>query len=117
MKVKIYKYHQMKLVPTNEKILLKCKSWKKIDSSQKNGYEVTHPLRYSTYSRFKYVYELYKYDDPSTIGTYIKLSFWQNQRFLLMQNKHWCQKEKNIKYMVNLALAISGYLLLLKQLK
>jgi hypothetical protein len=41
-------------------------------------------------------------------GIHIGLTNWQNNKFLWMQNKHWLQKEENIRYIINILFLIIG---------
>ncbi len=65
----------------------------------------------------KKVYFLNRYGKiDNNLGFHIALSKWQNQRFLWLQNRHWLQKEENIRYLVNLLFLILGAYLGFKNL-
>lgn len=51
---------------------------------------------------------VYKLQYLGTRDLYISLSIIQNQRFLLLQGKHWFQKEDNIRYLVNMLILLSS---------
>lgn len=55
-----------------------------------------------------------KIDDSD--GYYIGLNSWEKQIFLWLQQKHWLQKEENIRYIVNLVFLVIGAYVALKKL-
>lgn len=50
-------------------------------------------------------------------GIHIGLTFWQNQRFLWLQRKHWLQKEESIRYIINILFLIIGVWISVKSIK
>ena len=50
-------------------------------------------------------------------GIHIGLTKWQTHKFLYMQNKHWLQKEENIRYLVNVLFLILGAYIAIKNMK
>lgn len=100
MKVNVYKSKKQnsgELIKSDETINILKNRW--IDS---NG--ISHPLSFNRPIAFSNtnVYFLYLYGVQSNQGKHISLSFWENQKFLFIQNLHWLQKEENIRYVVNL---------------
>jgi hypothetical protein len=77
---------------------------------------LSFPLKFKRMYCFKqkYVYFIYLYGDKENTGFHISLSFWQNQRFLFLQRKHWLQKEENIRYLINILFLIVGIVITLK---
>lgn len=81
--------------------------------------DISHPLFTTKEIYFQRVYCLeYKNKNifylntfgssESNAGFHIALSKWETQKFLWLQNKHWLQKEENIRYIVNLLFLIIG---------
>ncbi len=80
----------------------------------------SHPLKNCDTNYYKRVYSLENKDktiiywfsrfgsDKPSSGEYIGFNFWENQRFLWLQNDNWIQKEENIRYMVNLIFLTIG---------
>ena len=52
----------------------------------------------------------------SNQGVHIGFTYWQNQKFLWVQNSHWLQREENIRYLINILFLTIGVLLGLQQL-
>jgi len=50
-------------------------------------------------------------------GFHVGFTWLQHQQFLLLQNRHWFQKEKNIRYIVNVIFLIIGAYLGFENLK
>jgi hypothetical protein len=65
----------------------------------------------------KKIYFLNTYGKIDNHGRHIALSKWQNHRFLWLQNKHWLQKEENIRYLINLLFLILGAYIAIKNMK
>lgn len=82
--------------------------------------DISHPLftekekyfskMYSFEYKKKHIYFLNYFgrNEPSARGIHIGLTYWQNNRFLWLQNKHWLQKEESIRYIVNIIFLIIG---------
>lgn len=87
---------------TEQTIIIKKNRW--VDKSG-----VSHPMKFEEPKAFenKNVYFLYLFGGD-TKGKHISLSFWQNQKFLWLQNNHWLQKEENIRYIVNILFLLGG---------
>lgn len=84
-------------------------------------HSVSHPLKSENERFFERVFSLefegkriyflnaFGQKDGNS-GTHIALNRFQNQCFLWLQNKHWLQKEENLRYIVNLIfLCIGAY--------
>lgn len=69
-------------------------------------------LEYKSY----YVYWLYHFGKAEGQGTHVGFTWLQHQRFLWLQNRHWLQKEGNIRYLVNLIFLILGAYISFKSL-
>jgi hypothetical protein len=66
----------------------------------------------------KYIYWFNTFGSESKDhGIHVGLSWWENQRFLWMQNDHWFQKEDNIRYIVNVLFLGLGAWIGIKSLK
>ena len=63
-----------------------------------------------------YYFNRFGNSDGNT-GFYVGFSWLQHQRFLLLQNRHWLQKEESVRYIVNLVFLILGAYIGLKNLK
>jgi hypothetical protein len=84
--------------------------------------KTSHPLYiknealfYKVYSlEFKnqnvYWFPIFGVDDRNS-GFHISLNFWENQKFLFLQRKHWLQKEENLRYIVNILFLVGGFIL------
>ena len=53
----------------------------------------------------------------SNTGFHVGFTWLQHQRFLFLQNRHWVQKEENIRYIVNVIFLIIGAYFGFKNLK
>ncbi len=75
-------------------------------TDKENYFHKIHCLEYKK----KHIYFLNYFgkNEPPVRGIHIGLSNWQNNKFLWMQNKHWLQKEENIRYIVNIVFLIIG---------
>ncbi|MGO4905805.1 hypothetical protein [Flavobacterium sp. W20_MBD1_R3] len=90
--------------------------------------DISHPLYSEKEFYFKRIYCL-EFENKkvyflntfgktdSQKGFHIALSEWQNQRFLWLQNRHWIQKEENIRYIVNLLFLVLGAYIAIKNIK
>lgn len=89
--------------------------------------DTSHPLRgndefyyqrnYCLESDGKIVYWLDTFGNKSNnIGLHIGFTWKQHQKFLLMQNMHWLQKEDNIRFIVNILFLIIGVYIAFKQI-
>ena len=108
MKVKKYRceYNTGFLKETNEIIEIRSRRFITNDKT-------SHPLQYSEPIAFenKNVYCLYLFDSKDKENStciHISLTFWEKQKFLFLQKKHWIQKEENIRYIINLLFLIGG---------
>lgn len=83
--------------------------------------DISHPLYDENIKYFKrvycleyeskYIYWFYHFGKAEGQGTHVGLTWFQLQRFLWMQKRHWLQREGNIRYLVNLLfLAIGTYI-------
>ncbi len=75
-------------------------------TEKENYFYKIHCLKYK--KRHIYFLNYFGSNEPPVKGIHIGLTYWQNNRFLLMQNKHWFQKEENIRYIVNILFLIIG---------
>lgn len=57
----------------------------------------------------RHVYKLFFWEKKEF--EVISLNFWQNQKFLWIQNDHWLQKEENIRYAINISFLIGGLII------
>ena len=98
-------------------IQIKRGSWCRFDKDTQNCKDV-HKLTIekNSYFRDKYVYLLKRYGSKDGIN-YISLNFFENQRFLLIQQNHWLQQEKNIRYLISLVFLTIGVVLAYLNLK
>lgn len=109
MKVKTYSptsNNSGVLEETNRYIDIKPRRW--ISDGK-----TSHPMKFERIVAFenKNVYFLHRFGDDSGThhsGYYISLTFFENQRFLFMQNSHWIQKEENIRYIINILFLLAG---------
>lgn len=101
MKVNIYKVEKPnsgELVKTEEAIIIKRGKWSfSLHPSDHPSVVISHPMKFDRKNMFndKYVYFLHLFGDDSKephLGRHISLTFWENQKFLLMQGEHWIQK-------------------------
>ena len=88
----------------------------------------SHPLYSENEKYFKRVYcleflkkRIYFFNrfgsNDSNTGFHVGFTWLQHQQFLLLQNRHWVQKEENIRYVVNLVFLIIGAYLGFQKLK
>ena len=88
----------------------------------------SHPLYSENEKYFKRVYcfeylkkRIYFFNrfgqKDSNSGFHVGFTWFQHQQFLLLQNRHWIQKEENIRYIVNLIFLIIGVYLGFQKLK
>jgi hypothetical protein len=75
-------------------------------TEKENYFYKTHCLEYK--KRHIYFLNYFGSNEPPVKGIHIGLTNWQNNKFLWMQNKHWFQKEENIRYIVNILFLIIG---------
>lgn len=75
-------------------------------TEKENYFCKVHCLEYNK----KHIYFLNYFgrNEAPVKGIHIGLTNWQNNKFLWMQNKHWLQKEENIRYIVNVIFLIIG---------
>lgn len=64
----------------------------------------------------KYVYWFYHFGKDEGQGTHVGMNWFQHQRFLWMQKRHWLQKEGNLRYLVNLIFLSLGAYISLKSI-
>jgi hypothetical protein len=107
MKIKVYELKGNNtglLIESDEIIDIKKHRW--VDKGE------SHPMKFLKPKSFKNknVYFLHLYGDTKKphLGKHISLTFWENQKFLFMQEKHWIQKEENVRYVVNILFLIIG---------
>jgi len=67
-------------------------------------------------NRVIYSFDLYGITEGSKV-IHVGLTKWQNQRFLWLQNRHWLQKEENIRYIINIMFLIFGAYLGIMKMK
>ena len=108
MNLEIFEYqiNQNKLEKTKNKIVIYSTKFTRETNLGKKEYRLDYK-RSINFIDSKYVYFLKK-NIGGKQGYRISLSFWQNQKFLFIQNKHWLQKEENIRYVINILFLISG---------
>ena len=101
-----------KLKETPDKIDIRSGRWILQDCS--------NPMEFNKIDCFeqKHTYFLFRFGErlnnngkKSNDGEHIKLNWYQNQKFLLLQNKHWFQQEGNIRYIINLIFLTGGLIL------
>lgn len=75
-------------------------------TEKENYFYKIHCLEYKK----KHIYFLNYFgrNDTPVRGIHIGLTTWQNNKFLWLQNKHWFQKEENIRYIINIVFLIIG---------
>lgn len=90
--------------------------------------EISHPLFTEKEIFFQRVYCL-EYNNKNIFflntfgksdnnaGFHIALSKWETQKFLWLQNRHWLQKEENIRYLVNLLFLVLGAYIAIRNIK
>jgi len=87
--------------------------------------DCSHPLRIKNNLLYSRVYgleyknhKIYWFNIFGNIDTnhgyHIGLNWWQNQRFLFLQNSHWFQKEENIRYIINIIFLVFGLIIAMK---
>jgi hypothetical protein len=90
--------------------------------------EISHPLYSENEFYFKRIYclefknkKIYYLNTfgktDRDLGFHIALSKWQNHKFLWLQNRHWLQKEENIRYLVNLLFLVLGAYIAIRNMK
>ncbi|WP_396167736.1 hypothetical protein [Flavobacterium sp.] len=91
--------------------------------------DTSHPLYSDKELYFKRIYCLefknkkiyflnyYGNTEHPVKGIHIGLTKWQNHKFFWIQNKHWLQKEENIRYLVNVLFLILGAYIAIKNIK
>jgi hypothetical protein len=99
-------YNTGKLIETNETITIKPRRW--VD----DRWGVSNPMKYDKPIAYenKNVYFFYHLGGKEK-GIHVSLTFWQNQKFNWIQNKHWLQKEENIRYIINILFLIGGLII------
>jgi hypothetical protein len=91
-------------------------------------FDTSHPLYVENEKYFKRVYcleyfrkRIYYFNrfgnNDINTGFHVGFTWLQNQRFLFLQNRHWVQKEENIRYIVNVIFLIIGAFFGFKNLK
>lgn len=90
--------------------------------------DTSHPLYVENEKYFKRIYcleyfrkRIYYFNrfgnnDIKTVF-HVVFTWLQHQRFLFLQNRHWVQKEENIRYIVNVIFLIIGAFFGFKNLK
>jgi hypothetical protein len=71
------------------------------------------------YNNRSYIYDFKRFGNDKTENPaydFLKFNFYNHQKFLFIQNKHWLQKEENIRYIVNVVFLIIGAYIGLKKL-
>jgi hypothetical protein len=66
----------------------------------------------------KRIYFLNRFGNKdSNTGFHVGFTWLQHQHFLLLQNRHWVQKEENIRYVINVLFLFIGAYIGFKNLK
>lgn len=89
--------------------------------------DVSHPLMSETEKYFQRVYCLeyekrriyyfYTFGNKEGVGGFhVGFTWWQHQQFLLLQKRHWIQKEENIRYIVNVVFLVLGLIIGIKSI-
>lgn len=110
-----------RLIPEGERTI-EIKKGRFIDN------DISHPLYAENEKYFKRTYcleyskkRIYYFNrfgnSDSNTGFHVGFNWLQHQRFLLLQNRHWLQKEESIRYIVNLVFLFLGAYIGLKNLK
>lgn len=108
MKMKVNTYEpisNMGVLEKNDEVI-EIKNGRWIDKNN-----TSHPMKFTKIYSFQnnFVYWLTFFGKKSkNAGIHISLNFFENQKFLWLQNSHWLQKEENIRYIVNVLFLISG---------
>jgi hypothetical protein len=84
-------------------------------SEKENYFSKVYCLEYK--KRHIYFLNYFGRNEPPVKGIHIGLTIWQNHKFLWLQNKHWLQKEENIRYIVNILFLIIGVWLSIMSIK
>lgn len=90
--------------------------------------DISHPLYAENEKYFnrtfcleyskKHIYFFNRFGNKnSNTGFHVGFSWLQHQRFLLLQNRHWLQKEENIRYVINVIFLTIGVIISYKNLK
>ncbi len=115
MRVKTYRTisNTGKLEITNDVITIKNGYWLSLSKGIINDIQSIefHPMKFKKcfFINEKYVYFLYYYGGKK-FGTHISLNWFENQKFLILQNKHWFQRGNNIMWVINMVILIGSIL-------
>jgi hypothetical protein len=113
--MKVYTYKTVPntgvLTQTGEKITIKKNRWVDREGT-------SHPMKFEEPIAFEdshvYYLLLFGSSTPPNKGVHVSLTFFQNQKFLWLQNKHWLQQKDNIMWVINILVAILAIIAALK---